>query len=857
MRSVHALVAAIGIDLGTHASCVYALRGGEPSLVPSRTGQPTTPSWVAFTDEQILVGRAAQRQAITNPSRSIFGFKRLLGRKYHSQVVRWLRELSPYEIVPASNGDVWVRVSGLDLSPEEITSYLLSHLVELAEEELKQPIDALVLTVPSCFDEAQRRATLTAARLAGLDDVRLVSDTLAGALGALWRQPAAGRVAVVDFGAGHLDAAVLEHSPDLLATLAATGDPLLGGDDLDRRVLTRLADELWEGEGVDVRASPTALQRLFEVSNRARHDLSQARRSSPIQLPLIARDGERSIDLDREGMTDVELDELVAADLGGIDEPCAWVLEDSGYGTDDLEDVLLLGGMARVPAVHERLMQMFRRRPRPLVHPEQLAARGAALLAGGAEDLPDLSDVTAHSVGIKVRGGQFSPILVRNRPLPCRGSKRFTAVRKDQRHVLCEVYQGDAELVNETRYLGRLALTEVDLQTGLEVVFCLDEDGLLSIELMVPGEGERPVPLRRASGLSELQIEEIVAQRRLSWARRLLPLSVAPPSLVSATSTPTRPEAGGSAVGPTRSRPGTPRRRTQSVPDTEAVQLPKDALVGTVVSGRYLVEDVVGEGGMGRVYRVRHLVLDKLFALKVLHAELAANADLADRFVREAQTASAVGDEHVVDISDFGRLDDGSGFFVMEYLEGPSLLALIRERGGLEVPLVLDLGSQLAAALEAAHAKGVIHRDLKPENVTLVDRRGYTYFCKILDFGIAKSPTSDSKRRITLAGMQLGTPHYMAPEQILGGDVDARSDVYALGAVLLEMLTGATVFQAGSVQELLLMHLNEAPTPVSGRGRACPTELDALILECLNKDPAQRPQTAGEVYERLEALRAR
>jgi serine/threonine-protein kinase len=281
-----------------------------------------------------------------------------------------------------------------------------------------------------------------------------------------------------------------------------------------------------------------------------------------------------------------------------------------------------------------------------------------------------------------------------------------------------------------------------------------------------------------------------------------------------------------------------------------------DAYVGTTLGERYVVDEVIGEGGMGRVYLAHHKVIGKKVAIKILHAELARDKEAVGRFVREAKAASSIGNPHIVDISDFGELSDGSTYFVMEYLDGITLGELI-EKGAVAPDLVCDIGLQMCDGLSAAHQQQIIHRDLKPDNVTLVTRGSSKHFCKILDFGIAKSPTSDTNPHATIAGTLLGTPHYMAPEQIDGVDVDARSDIYALGAVLYEMATGSTPFTGDTLVSLLVQHKIDIPRPFCEHptGTKCSPALEAIIFACLEKRPEHRPQSAADLAALLRELR--
>jgi len=891
----------IGIDLGTTNCCVHVVEGGRPTLIPCREGGPTTPSVVAFASGgKVLVGAPAMRQAATNPRRTVFAVKRLMGRKLIDPDVEVLRETCPFEIVPAANGDAWIRIGKRDYSPPEISGLLLEHLKEDAERFLGEPVTQAVVTVPAFFDERQRQATKDAAHLAGLQIARLLNEPTAAALSYGLDSSEPQRLAVFDLGGGTFDVSVLEVYEGAFEVLASVGDNLLGGDDFDRRIIAHLLDAFYEAHGIELQDDPTAMQRLYEAARNAKHELS-VMSSVDVQLPFItARDNE-PIHLSHEGLSRDTFEQLVSEEIEALAEPCAMALEDCELGTDDIDQVLLVGGMTRMPAVQRAVESLFRVRPRRDIDPDQIVAQGAALqasvLTGRLRDVV-LLDVTPHSLGIRLRGGRFSPVIERNSRVPCRAQKLYAAAQEHQNYVELEIYQGESESVADNTHLGSFELQGLPYAAQVMVSFTLDANGLLSVSAEEPSTGTAAhVDIRPSSGLSNAEIERLLKQRAKrrpspheqadeparSDAAAEPPANAPPvqrhtapkrqePSAEESKPPASEPEPSDQSeeAAPTSQEPSSNRPSSQSLPAPPPSSKPPtqgadqasvdydDPLVGSMLDGRYQIEKLLDEGGMGRVYRARHCELDRTVAIKVLHADLALNEKLAARFLLEARAAASVDNPNVVRISDFGRLEDGSGFLVMEYLEGITLKDLLtKNEGPLPGKSIAEIGRQMANGLAAAHDKGIIHRDLKPDNVTIVEQSGLPLLCKLLDFGIARHRGRPaSEKRLTDAGVMVGTPMYMAPEQIEGGDVDARSDIYSLGVVLYELATAAPPFQADSKVGLLAQHKYVIPMPIRERvsGASCPPKLEAIILRCLAKKPADRFATATELQDELAGL---
>ncbi len=512
----------IGIDLGTTNSCVAVMEGDAPKVIENSEGDRTTPSIVAYTaDGEVLVGQAAKRQAVTNPHNTLFAIKRLIGRKFDDDVVQRDIEMVPYKIVKADNGDAWVEINGKKMAPPEISAKVLQKMKKTAEDYLGEEVSEAVITVPAYFNDSQRQATKDAGRIAGLEVKRIINEPTAAALAyGMDKQQGDRKIIVYDLGGGTFDVSVIEiaaidgeHQFEVLST---SGDTFLGGEDFDMRVIDFLVDEFKKDQGVDLRNDPLALQRLKEAAEKAKIELSSSQQTD-INLPYITADASgpkhMNLKLTRAKLEGL-VDDLVQRTLG----PCKTALSDAGLGTQDIDDVILVGGQSRMPKVQEVVESFFGKAPRKDVNPDEAVAMGAAIqggvLSGDVKDVL-LLDVTPLSLGIETLGGVMTKLIEKNTTIPTQASQTFSTADDNQTAVTVHVLQGEREQASANKSLGRFDLTDIPPAPRgvpqIEVSFDIDANGILNVSAKDKASGkEQKIKITASSGLSDDEIQKMV-----------------------------------------------------------------------------------------------------------------------------------------------------------------------------------------------------------------------------------------------------------------------------------------------------------------------------------------------------------
>ncbi len=512
----------IGIDLGTTNSCVAIMEGGDAKIITNPEGGRTTPSMVAVSDKgERLVGQIAKRQAITNPENTVFGVKRLIGRKYDSAEVQSDIKVLPYKIEKASNGDVRITLRGKQHSPAEISSFILANIKKAAEEYLGEKVTDAVITVPAYFSDSQRQATKDAGKIAGLNVLRIINEPTAASLAYGLDKKTDEKIVVFDLGGGTFDVSILEIGDGVFEVKSTNGDTHLGGEDFDLKLIEYLADEFIKDQGIDLRGDKMALQRLKEAAEKAKIELS-ASVETDVNLPFITADASGPKHLNIK-VTRAKLESLVGELLDKLEQPCHTALKDAGLSAADINSVILVGGMTRMPAVQERVSKIFGKEPSKGVNPDEVVALGAAIQGGVLKgDVSDvlLLDVTPLSLGIETLGGVMTRLIEKNTTIPAKKSETFTTAEDNQPAVSVHVLQGEREMASDNKTLGRFELTGIaPAPRGtpqIEVSFDIDANGIVEVSAKDIATGkQQSIKITHSSGLSQEEIDRLVKDAEL------------------------------------------------------------------------------------------------------------------------------------------------------------------------------------------------------------------------------------------------------------------------------------------------------------------------------------------------------
>ncbi len=899
----------LGIDLGTSNTAVAWVDGEEVRVITDERGRGVTPSVVCLNRYgEFVVGHFAKAQMITNPHGTLYSAKRLLGCDFDSPDLQDAVKFLNFPVVDDGNNLPVCRILDRYVRPYEVSAEILKKIKSLSEGFLRRDVEDVVITVPAHFTDRQRKETMAAAELAGMNVVRLVNEPTAAALayGYGFDQPV--RVVVYDFGGGTFDISVLSIDNGVFEVLATGGDSFLGGDDLNNRISEHVVATFLQETGIDLRNDKMAMQRILDAVERAKIELSDAAETF-INLPRVAPNVDFNAHL-YQRLTQGDIDYLCSDLVDKTLEICGRVLKGARIDMASLDDVLLVGGQTRMPLVRRKVSEYFGRQANDTLNPDYVVAVGAAIQAHSllAEDGGDvlLLDVTPASLGIESLGGLFTSVIPRNSKLPHRVSRVFTTASENQAEVKIKVFQGEERLTSDNTYLGECVLTGIRRAPRgvpqIDVTFRIDTSGVLHVSAIdldtgdaqsivikdvmgfSTGGGGPESPLLKEAPDASRSMEPAGPARTADIAPQRSPLdafgvksgasaaeafgvgpsgifNVDPSRSTGAHKAMERGESsapfaydrslGGGEGSVDRSmNPAT--SGTSSGPAPARLNLDP----GTIIEGRYEILEQVGAGAFGAVYKARQLGIDRTVAIKLLLPEVTAvDSTAVQRFQQEAKLSASLEHPNTITIHDYGQTGDGMLFLVMEFVRGRTLQQVLRDEGALEPGRAIGIIQQVLSSLHEAHAMGVVHRDMKPGNIMLFDRVGARDVVKVLDFGIAKvmDKKKEAEKDLTMAGRIVGTPRYMAPEQVRGKGTYPASDIYSLGLIFYAMLTGKRAVKGNSTVELIAQQISAEPV-IEGNDPRVPPTLMPVLLHATAKELAQRYTNAEEMLAELGSL---
>lgn len=841
----------LGIDFGTsNSSAAWLDERGRVRVAAVRENVFLLPS-VAWYGQagHMLVGQPARQQMIDEPQNTIFGFKRFLGIRYASPFVHRHKDRFAFELAEVPDGTCGVRIHGHVKPLEDVAVDVLRRLAELATISAGTQFEECVITAPAHYGFMQRAAIRRAATRAGLEVRGMVNEPTAAAMYYARKKGNDGTVLVFDLGGGTFDATLMAIVSGVVKVLASGGDAFLGGSDFDAKLVEQLVGRFENDHDVDLRTNAVAMQRLTVAAEVAKIELSRAE-AVRVRVPCIAARDDGFLDLELR-LSRPELEALTAPLVERCVSVCVELLNRAKLQALEVDEIVFVGGMTRMPALQRRLAEIFVANPSKNVHPDLGVVVGAALLTQGNHSL---IDVTSMAIGVTLPGGSSVELVPANTPVP--SVRRVTLERPPPGQPLVfGVYEAvtatslQRDLLGTVRVPGEwLAqragplIVEAWLGGNLDLSLFLEAGTAdkLQLELVKPAPDARPFDPDLARRWTNPGFRSVAAE-----AFGVDPIT----------------EADGAALSGTESSASAPSIASESRGrDAQAGELSEEEGLRPGASvGGYLLLDVLGHGGMGHVYLAEHKRLGRRVALKMLRRRYGKDAQALDRFLSEARAVNQIRHENIIEVTDLFETDEGQACYIMEVLEGRNLGDLLKTSGPPRLERAMRIAVQIAGAMVAVHDAHIVHRDLKPENIFLTQRSGRDDFVKLLDFGVAKLV---DERGVSLhetnVGARVGTLDYMPPEQVLGTAVDHRVDVYALGVVLYQMITGQLPYtSAGNDNALLYAQIVEpvvAPSAVVASVTTVPPELDQLLLQCLERDPALRPQTMREVRGRLEAI---